>query len=524
MTVEEFIEEIKRYTKEEYLEKFWDIEDCLKNMELALASFSVEEKRQVLFDMEKKTRGYLLLCRLHILSFCLQVSGEAVFAEILLSEVRNASYDELGEYQKLYYFWQINTVIFQDCHTESPETDRQAAELYMELVHAFGQAFGIAKREYIPAAKRDADMVFVFISQVLGLNHAPTKTLLDRCYVLKKYCGKKVCIINTAMQITKKGMSPFYKMKSATYDEQLSEYGILEFRGEKFSFFQCPNRMPDLEIMAELILRVKREKPMYILNIGGSDICADLCGMLAPEITVSTVFSKTAVSCGEYQMVDKELTKEDRTILGIFGVDSAKVKRTRFTFVFKEQGRRFTRQQLGLPEDKFILIIMGWRLDEEIDDRFLKMLDEVIEQQEGIVAAFMGKFDTYKERVANYSFLGGGSYYLGPQEDALAVLELCNLYVNPERNGGGSSVSEALYKGLPSVTLPCGDVSVAAGEAFWVDDYAKMQEKIQRYYAEPDYYGQMAQKAKARAELLLDSSASFAKTIKEIETELNEMH
>lgn len=58
------------------------------------------------------------------------------------------------------------------------------------------------------------------------------------------------------------------------------------------------------------------------------------------------------------------------------------------------------------------------------------------------------------------------------------MTECMDLYVNPKRSGGGSSVAESLYKGLPVVTLPVGDVSAAAGESFRVADYGEMAETI----------------------------------------------
>ena len=104
--------------------------------------------------------------------------------------------------------------------------------------------------------------------------------------------------------------------------------------------------------------------------------------------------------------------------------------------------------------------------------------------------------------------------------DALAVMECCDLYVNPRRSGGGSSVCEALYKGLPAVTLPTGDVSVAAGELFWVEDYSAMQKKILKYASEKKYYKQMSENAQKRAGELMDSNREFGQTMANIIKEM----
>ena len=275
--------------------------------------------------------------------------------------------------------------------------------------------------------------------------------------------------------------------------------------------------MPDLDIIAAVIRMIKSMKPEVIISIGGCDICADLCGLFIPQVTISTVFSKIAISCGKYQMVDKKLSIEDKEELAILGVDPQNVKRTTFTFSFKEQTHNYTKEQLGIDSSKFVILIVGWRLDQEIDDQFLDMIDLILQEKKNIQIVFMGKFDTYKEKIQKYEEIEKNSINLGKQEDALAVVECCNLYVNPQRRGGGSSAAEALYKGLPVVTLPIGDVAVVAGRTFWVKNYADMKTQIIKYDIDTEYYRNNSQKAKRKAKKLLDSN-EFVKGIEDIVT------
>lgn len=144
------------------------------------------------------------------------------------------------------------------------------------------------------------------------------------------------------------------------------------------------------------------------------------------------------------------------------------------------------------------------------------MLEAVLNENVNIQIAFMGKFDTYDEKIERFTKVKNSSINLGKQMDALAVIECCDLYVNPKRSGGGSSASEALYKGVPVVTLSSGDVSVAAGSAFWVEDYQQMKDKIIEYVIDKKFYEWKARIAKERAKKLLDSQNEFGESIKEI--------
>lgn len=105
----------------------------------------------------------------------------------------------------------------------------------------------------------------------------------------------------------------------------------------------------------------------------------------------------------------------------------------------------------------------------------------------------------------------------GLQEDVLAVNECCDLYLNPKRIGGGTSVAEALYKGLPVVTMDYGDGGLGAGKEFHVSDYEEMYELVLKYANDKEFYKLMSEKAKERAQRLMDSKKEFVKIIETME-------
>lgn len=509
-------EKISQYSMQTYFIKFGEIEETLKELENNFKTMSLNEQNIVLNEMMNLIKNAAPWIKVHMLSFCMWVSHHEKYALKLLDYILNASYDEIGEYNKLSHFWQISAVQFLNQNFQTIDINKKLDLLYVELFQVFKNAFDLEKSVYIPWEERNHDLVIVFSSQVLGMEHAPTKTLLDRCYVLKKQLKKEVIIINTAMQMPAKGQAPFYRLSNATYADELSQIDHLEFKGETFEFYQCENKMPDLDIIAAVIRMIKSKKPELIIGIGGSDICADLCGLFIPQVTISTVFSKIAISCGRYQIVDKELSKEDNDELEILGVDPKNIRKTTFTFSFKEQTHQYSRKQLNLKEDRFILLIVGWRLDEEITDEFLEMLEGILTNNANVWIAFMGVFELYHEKISRFIKLKKNSINLGKQMDALAVIECCDLYVNPKRSGGGSSAAEALYKGIPVVTLPNGDVSIAAGSEFWVKDYQKMQDIIMKYVVDKDFYKEMSGVAKKRSQKLLDSEHGFGDTVQKI--------
>jgi glycosyltransferase involved in cell wall biosynthesis len=125
----------------------------------------------------------------------------------------------------------------------------------------------------------------------------------------------------------------------------------------------------------------------------------------------------------------------------------------------------------------------------------------------------VGQFDCYERYCQQIPGFEESFVHLGFQEDILAVLECCDLYLNPPRVGGGSSVAEALYKQKPVVTLNKGDGAVTAGQAFVVEDDELLVETICRYKEDAAFYFAQQQEAEQRAALLTNSDKAFAEVI-----------
>lgn len=521
MTLKEFAGQISVLSCEEYFEKFPEIDMALEHFGEEIGRLPEEKRGDSWVQLERIAETMPAWAAVHVLSFCMVKEKETRIAGHLLEIILKADGDDIGEYNKLSHYWQMTRAIFAEEKLRSSEVQINLAKLYRTLLDAFFASFGVSKRIYIPVEERNENLVFVFSSQVLGLNHAPTKTLLDRCYVLKKILHKEVQIINTAMFMTAKGRAPFYNIQEAQYMPELSGREYIEFKGERFAYYQCPREMPDLQAIADVLDIVITKKPGYMISIGGNDICADICGRIVPEITVGTVFSSIAVSGAEWQITaGGKLSETDEECLKILGVEKEKIKNTVFTFSFKEQNHTFTRPMLGLPEGNFLIAVVGWRLTEEIADEFLQMLVNIVEKEERVAVVFIGRFTNYWEKMLEYPILQKKTINLGEQEDVLAVMDCMNLYINPKRQGGGSSVAEALYKGVPAITLSVGDVAVAAGREFWVDDYQTMMEQIHRYVMDDNFYAAMSEKAKKRAAILMDSDTYFGEAVREIESYL----
>jgi len=367
----------------------------------------------------------------------------------------------------------------------------------------------------IPYEKRNQDKAFVIVQQILTEEHAPTKTALDRCKILMEHMNKKVLLINTAEFMPSVGEIPYYNMQAASYILSLTEWEALGWKGAVIPYFQCNQNMPDIETLRLLLQMVQNQKPGLVIEIGGESMFASLVDDLIPVLTIGTVPSDWDGIMTRCQTISRELTNVDTELLQKMGKGEQSIIQSIFTSSLQPQRKKVTRKELGLPENKFILVVIGVRLDEEIEDYFMDMIAQALDKD--MAVAIIGKFELCERYIQKIPGLNGKMYNLGHSSDILSWIEVCDLYVNPYRKGGGTSCVEALYKGLPVVTLPYGDVSVNAGEEFFTESYDTMVELIRKYKNDLQFYHAMSERAKERAGKLLDSASEFQNIIKEFE-------
>lgn len=369
------------------------------------------------------------------------------------------------------------------------------------------------KVDYLYSEERNSNLVFVTINQFLGMSHGPTKTVLDRCYELIKNQKKQVILINTAEFISNSGKIAFYSQFAASYFQEWSEQETINYLGVDIPFMQFEDNTPNSEAVEAMLNFVTKYKPEFILNIGGESVLTDVCSLVVPVLTIATVPSDVSTTRGQFQVIGHRLTETEEEFLQKVQVSKKSVIEGGFTWSLREQDVALTREQLGIPQNKKVALVVGARLTYEVSDEFLEMLLACAE--DGLFIAFAGVMSNYEEKCAKYKMLADNSVFLGFQSDMLAVCECADLYINPYRLGGGTSVIEAMYKGLPAISLDYGDVALGAGQEFLVNNFEEMKQEIKHYLADEDYYDYKSAMARERANQMLDTHAAFSHILNE---------
>ena len=500
-----------------FMRRLWDLKDCvdidkftsflyeLDRLDIKNDKFLVSQWcclcEILLFELEDNiSQEKYINYKLALYSILMVLSKKACYANIFLKEVLESSniYPD-----NLYFVWyQFKRMGLKGIIVTDKETWFLQNKIYEKTYKFFAKEFGkyLAR---MPLEERNENLVMITTIQFLDETHAPTKTVLERAKALKK-AGKDVVIVNTTEQYIIKGYVPIYNSGFGRTLEQYNNVNEIKIGDDRFPFMQMPENSPMEYRMQALSGLVSKYKPYYILSIGTGSILADLCGNIVPCASMALAFSTLPKTKNKMKILGRKLSEDEKEL---YTEDDNDIIESRFTFELRQQKKKFSRKEKNLPDKKFLLVVVGIRLEFEIDKNFMVMLSDVCGK--GCYVVFAGIMANYSSLMEEYPVVSDNSSFIGYCDDILALMEICDLYVNPDRLGGGFSVIEAFAKGKPGVYLSRGDVYTAGGADFAVRSFDEMAEQIIKYKDDKKYYNAMSGLAKDRAKLMTSSKEAI---------------
>jgi glycosyltransferase involved in cell wall biosynthesis len=180
----------------------------------------------------------------------------------------------------------------------------------------------------------------------------------------------------------------------------------------------------------------------------------------------------------------------------------------------KETGIQYYRKDFKIPEEAFVIGIVGNRLDVEVTEKFLDLLEDMIlkDKEKKIFFLFIGGFNKYLD-VTKDRLLLSHSEYIGFHDDLLGVLKITDLFLNPPRKGGGTGAIWAIYQGVPVITLDNCDIASCVGKDFICNDINEMTELVLNYIQNKEFYNRQSQKASEVGRNMVDMSLELDKLI-----------
>ncbi len=144
-----------------------------------------------------------------------------------------------------------------------------------------------------------------------------------------------------------------------------------------------------------------------------------------------------------------------------------------------------SRSEIGASEDVFLIVVMGNRLDTEINEEFIDVMMQIVQRNEQVRFMLIG------DHSIDFTKYGLDSCVisLGYRKDYMAILKVADMFLNPKRAGGGTGGQNAVLLGVPVITLPNCDVASLLDEPeFICSNYAEFPKCVTKYINDADYH------------------------------------
>lgn len=369
---------------------------------------------------------------------------------------------------------------------------------YTRLVVAIRDGLGVAPQPR-PAGNPATGRVVLVTNQFLSLRHQPSRDLLSYATVLEERCGREVVILNTNI-MPADIHSLFVPSFASSVEPAFDGKQVIEADGRNFRMLSSTARGLSREKIDWFLRAVEWHDPDVVVSLGGSVIIADLLAAARPTLCIPT----TSGAIPSLADIVLDFGGGGRPASGPLAASWRPFRFLHSLIGAPEPDRpaapskAVSRAGHGLPDDAFLCLVIGNRLDEEADGAFLAMLESLIDRVPRVAVAFAGEAAVIPERLQG-SRHAGRLFHLGYVTDMAGLMQTADAYVNPRRTGGGASAAEALAAGVVPVSLPVGDVSAVIGPRFVVPDYAAAVDRLALLADDPAAFAEAAAEARSRS-------------------------
>lgn len=171
-----------------------------------------------------------------------------------------------------------------------------------------------------------------------------------------------------------------------------------------------------------------------------------------PIIYVAIGFFAYSRYADIYLCGNKTEVGEDQSVYGV--LDRNDVFEFNHGFNAPLPTKQFAREDIGLSSCDFVMITVGNRLDAEMGADYIDAIGEFLERVEVAKWLIVGPQKIgYLEGKYQSSIQKGLIVFIDYEEDLAGLYGICDVYLNPPRNGGGFTIGIAMSRGLPVVTL-----------------------------------------------------------------------
>ncbi len=354
---------------------------------------------------------------------------------------------------------------------------RHLRKLYRGLTGQLCEMIGYTNDRSVDLAERNSNRIAIVTEQMLSEQHAPSQMTRYLCrFLLQKGYEPRLLILAEGKGTLESCDDIWIDTFRMNYIDGLWGRHEVSFDEDlSVDTTQIAVNSDNIRTLRELIQQLREWKPAYVWSIGDKSCMSELIGKEHPLVSVpcnaGLAVSEAAILVR--YMKDRQTGEEDAYAKEM----GQQIIDMNWTDPIPEV-EPISRSEIGMPEDAFLITVMGNRLDSEIDEEFIAVMQQIISKHEEVYFVLIGDcaidFGSYgiDDKVCK----------LGFRADFRSVLECMDLFMNPHRAGGGAGGWEAALRSVPVITMADGDIAAALeSDAFFCDSYEDYPNLVDRY-------------------------------------------
>ncbi len=335
--------------------------------------------------------------------------------------------------------------------------------------------------------------VAIHYDQLLSTKHAPTLLALKMAKNLKIYCKDcevKIFVEDNFISNPNEIIFPYVYSSTISsqcrkiHEEYLNDYVIQVYYSNPYK-----NK---IERTKEIVEEINKFNPSVIYSTSDISLAREILYPYYPIVYQTHGGTNFSTLCDAYVLYgdsQKERLLQINNDIKLIDEDIIYINEQPGSF--REQFKKdYKKIDFGLKEDSFIMITVGNRLNAEISDKFVDLITRFINEKNNVVWILVSpKRIPYIEN--NYKSLIDKNKIIkiNYEKDLLSLYKICDVYINPVRNGGAGSVSIAMQCGVPSIVERTSQDSVfLIGKENCVDNGEEAyMEELTKLYVDKDY-------------------------------------
>lgn len=459
---------------------------------LSIAPWCEEEKRERFAELEQEYNRFTVAerdmirnlmetqlevkDRIYVQSCLVQYMNIAEFRDFLLSSILEGSFD-------------CSTEIMLELQVAATVkgTYMKKRMFHKKNMEHLAQLLG-ENHSYQPLAQRNKKRIAIITGQLLNTLHAPTKVVLNFAYMLQERLNYEVRIFVCPCD----GDFPqdlWYEPHQMNASERWRNVPMrMTYEDTVFEGYQVNMTPASPKEYSMMLSLIHAWNPLFVLAMGVIHPVADLAARFTTLVSMGMSIDCPVSEGNILVRLDQADEESEKEYVERIGEKQTQLFiEEKMPVLVEKSQKTYSRLESGLPEDQFLIAIVGNRLDAEIDHEFVALMKRLLEREPNISFVMIGRVKKLKEYLAGAVFTDH-VYYLGYSNDLAGAYGMLDLYLNPRRRGGGFSSMIALSEGVPVVSLPDCDVAYHAGEAFVVQNEEEMIETVCRYVSDQEYY------------------------------------